>query len=134
MHDPEVYKDPMADRLIAKPGKPVGTLSARSVQLAFGSERRWVSHTDRGRIRDLLHPRVPNSACPREQLAQSTLFIFAATVLSVFDYDSARPKPFLLSELESRSAKAETLIRSRVVPSHRSPAWWFYDSLEFADL
>ena len=28
---------------------------------------------------------VPNSACPGEQLAQSIMFIFAATVLSVFD-------------------------------------------------
>ena len=40
---------------------------------------------DHGRIRDLLHPRVPHSACPGEQLAQSIMFIFAATVLSVFD-------------------------------------------------
>ena len=29
--------------------------------------------------------RAPNSACPGEQLAQSLLFIFTATVLSVFD-------------------------------------------------
>jgi hypothetical protein len=30
---------------------------------------------------------APNSACPGEQLAQSILYIFAATVLSVFDID-----------------------------------------------
>ena len=29
--------------------------------------------------------RAPNSACPGEQLAQSLLFIFAASILSVFD-------------------------------------------------
>ncbi len=33
----------------------------------------------------ILASRAPNSACPGEQLAQSILFIFAATVLSVFD-------------------------------------------------
>ncbi len=33
----------------------------------------------------ILVSRTLNSACPGEQLAQSILFIFAATVLSVFD-------------------------------------------------
>ncbi|KAH9056252.1 cytochrome P450 [Lactarius vividus] len=109
MHDPEVYKDPMVfnpDRLVAQPGKPA---EPDPFNFAFGYGRR---------------------ACPGEQLAQSILFIFAATVLSVFDINKVtingvvqeptcefssgvlvRPKPFL-SELKPRSAKAEALIRS----------------------
>ncbi|KAH9041234.1 cytochrome P450 [Lactarius pseudohatsudake] len=109
LHDPEVYKDPMVfnpDRLIARPGKPA---EPDPFNFAFGYGRR---------------------ACPGEQLAQSVLFILAATVLSVFDINKVtingvvqeptcefssgvivRPKPFL-SELKARSAKAEALIRS----------------------
>ncbi|KAI9453720.1 cytochrome P450 [Lactarius psammicola] len=109
MHDPEVYKDPMVfnpDRLVAQPGKPA---EPDPFTFAFGYGRR---------------------ACPGEQLAQSILFIFAATVLSVFDINKVtingvvqepscefssgvlvRPKPFQ-SELKPRSAKAEALIRS----------------------
>jgi len=109
MHDPEVYKDPMVfnpDRLIAQPGKPA---EPDPFNFAFGYGRR---------------------ACPGEQLAQSILFIFTATVLSVFDINKVtingvvqepkcefssgvlvRPKPFL-SELKPRSDKAEALIRS----------------------
>ncbi|KAH9162719.1 cytochrome P450 [Lactarius sanguifluus] len=109
MHDPEVYKDPMVfnpDRLVGKPGQPA---EPDPFTFAFGYGRR---------------------ACPGEQLAQSILFIFAATVLSVFDINKVtingvvqeptcefssgvlvRPKPFL-SELKPRSAKAEALIRS----------------------
>ncbi|KAH9162720.1 cytochrome P450 [Lactarius sanguifluus] len=109
MHDPEVYKDPMVfnpDRLIAQPGKPA---EPDPFDVAFGYGRR---------------------ACPGAQLAQSIMFIFASTVLSVFDVNKVtingvvqepkceftsgvlvRPKPFLC-DIKPRSAKAEALIRS----------------------
>ncbi|KAI0260107.1 cytochrome P450 [Gloeopeniophorella convolvens] len=109
MHDPEVYKDPTTfnpDRLIAQPGKAA---EPDPFDFAFGYGRR---------------------ACPGNQLAQSIMFIFAATTLSVFDINKVvingvvqepkneftsgvlvRPKPFK-SILKPRSAKAEALIRS----------------------
>ncbi|KAH9986094.1 cytochrome P450 [Russula compacta] len=115
MHDPEVYKDPMTfnpDRLVAQPGKPA---EPDPFEVAFGYGRR---------------------ACPGAQLAQSMMFIFAATVLSVFniekvtingvvqepknDFSSGvlvRPKPFQ-SMLKPRSAKAESLVRALDLPDY----------------
>jgi len=115
LHDPEVYKNPMTfnpDRLIAQPGKPA---EPDPFDVAFGYGRR---------------------ACPGAQLAQSILFIFASTVLSVFDIEKVtingvvqepknefssgvlvRPKPFQ-SALKPRSAKAESLVRALDLPDY----------------
>ncbi|KAI0046723.1 cytochrome P450 [Auriscalpium vulgare] len=109
LHDPEVYPDPMTfnpDRLIASPGKPA---QMDPYDVCFGYGRR---------------------ACPGSQLAQSIMYIFCATILSVFDIQKVtvdgvvqepkheftngvlvRPKPFQ-SKLVPRSAKAEALIRT----------------------
>ncbi|KAI0291850.1 cytochrome P450 [Russula brevipes] len=115
LHDPEVYKNPMTfnpDRLIAQPGKPA---EPDPFDVAFGYGRR---------------------ACPGAALAQSILFIFASTVLSVFDVEKVtingvvqepknefssgvlvRPKPFQ-STLKPRSAKAESLVRALDLPDY----------------
>ncbi|KAH9990147.1 cytochrome P450 [Russula vinacea] len=115
MHDPEVYKDPMTfnpDRLIAQPGKPA---EPDPFDFAFGYGRR---------------------ACPGNQLAQSIMYIFGATVLSVFNIEKVsingvvqeprnafssgvlvRPMPFQ-SVLKPRSGKAEALIRSLDLPEY----------------
>ncbi|KAI0060742.1 cytochrome P450 [Artomyces pyxidatus] len=109
LHDPEVYPDPMKfdpDRLIASPGKPA---QMDPFDVCFGYGRR---------------------ACPGNQLAQSIMYIFAASILSVFNIEKVsingvvqepsheftsgvlvRPKPFKCI-LKPRSAKAEALIRS----------------------
>jgi cytochrome P450 len=96
LHDPATYKDPMTfnpDRLIAKPGKPAET---DPFEVAFGYGRRWVASLCdiRSRATRMLtlfspFPLSPPSysACPGAQLAQSILFIFAATVLSVFNIE-----------------------------------------------
>ncbi|KAI0322765.1 cytochrome P450 [Amylostereum chailletii] len=109
LHDPDVYPDPMTfnpDRLIATPGKPA---QADPYDFCFGYGRR---------------------ACPGNQLAQSIMFIFCSSILSVFDIEKVtingvvqepknaftsgvliRPQPFKTT-LKPRSVKAEALVRS----------------------
>jgi hypothetical protein len=86
VHDPEVYKDPIAfnpDPPIAKPAEP------------DPFDLPWA--TDAGEYRQQVYTYAqayanppsssPRSACPGNQVAQAIMYIFGATVLSVFNVE-----------------------------------------------
>ena len=85
MHDPDVYKDPMSfnpDRLIAQPDKSAEP-DPFDLRLATVAGELYARTPAYAQIPNLLPPL--RSACPGNQLAQSIMYIFAATVLPVFN-------------------------------------------------